>query len=58
MLCDMTEADGLSDYHLELDARDLAPGLDVYELAVEWREVWARTGRRLRSVDGAHLGWM
>ncbi len=40
-------------------ARALIPGADVYALEAEWRDVWARTGRRrLRSADGAFLGWV
>ncbi|MEL6587816.1 MAG: replication initiator protein A [Pseudomonadota bacterium] len=40
-------------------ARALVPGLDVYALEAEWQGVWARTGRRrLRSADGAFLGWV
>ncbi|UWQ19635.1 replication initiator protein A [Jannaschia sp. M317] len=89
MLRDMAQADGLPDYHLEVEAGDvlrvtprdhlveapaaapvlsaealeaaraLAPGWDVYALEAEWREVWATTGRRrLRSADGAFLGWL
>ena len=40
-------------------ARRLAPEWDIYALEAEWRAVWARTGRaRLRSADGAFLGWL
>jgi plasmid replication initiation protein len=40
-------------------ARALAPEWDIYALEAEWRDVWARTGRtRLRSPDGAFLGWL
>ena len=40
-------------------ARALLPGADVYALEAEWRGVWDRTGRaRLRSADGAFLGWV
>ena len=40
-------------------ARELAPGRDVYALEAEWRGVWQRSGRtRLRSPDGAFLGWL
>lgn len=40
-------------------ARDQAPGLDVYALEAEWREVWERSGRpHLRSPDKAFLGWV
>ena len=52
------EAPVLSAQALEA-ARELAPGLDVHALAAEWRDVWAATGRRrLRSADGAFLGWL
>ena len=40
-------------------ARRLMPGRDVHALAAEWQGVWAATGRRrLRSADGAFLGWV
>jgi len=39
--------------------RALMPGADIYALEAEWRGVWAATGkRRLRSPDGAFLGWV
>ena len=40
-------------------ARTLMPGRDVHALEAEWRGMWDRTGRpRLRSADGAFLGWV
>lgn len=40
-------------------ARTMLPGADVYALVADWQGVWVRTGRkRLRSVDGAFLGWV
>ena len=41
------------------EARVLMPRHDVHALAAEWQGVWAATGRRrLRSPDGAFLGWV
>ncbi|MFX0543669.1 replication initiator protein A [Roseovarius sp. S4756] len=41
------------------EARRLAPGMDVYALAEEWRHWWAVSGRtRLRAPDKAFLGWV
>ena len=40
-------------------ARAMVPGADVYALVADWQSVWLRTGRkRLRSADGAFLGWV
>ncbi len=40
-------------------AREMVPGVDVYALVADWQGVWERTGRkRLRSADGAFLGWV
>jgi len=40
-------------------ARAMCPGLDVYALEAQWRETWAQRGHvRLRSPDGAFLGWL
>ena len=40
-------------------AREMVPGADVYALVADWQDVWVRTGRkRLRSADGAFLGWV
>ena len=40
-------------------ARAMVPGADVYALVADWQGVWLRTGRkRLRSADGAFLGWV
>ncbi|WP_299929910.1 replication initiator protein A [uncultured Pelagimonas sp.] len=40
-------------------ARDLAPGWDVYGLEAEWRSYWHRSGRpALRSPGAAFLGFI
>ena len=40
-------------------ARTAAPGVDIYALEAEWRDIWTRTGRtRLRDPDAAFLGWV
>ena len=40
-------------------ARQLAPGSDVYALEAEWRALWMATGRpSLRSPNKAFLGWV
>lgn len=40
-------------------ARDAAPGADVYALVAEWQGFWDDSGRQiLRSPDKAFLGWL
>lgn len=40
-------------------ARGMMPGADVYALEAQWRAVWVQSGApRLRSADGAFLGWV
>jgi len=40
-------------------ARELAPGWDVYVLEADWKGYWASTGRpRLRAPDRAFLGYV
>ncbi len=40
-------------------ARQIAPGADVYALEAQWQSWWAETGRPvLRNADHAFLGWL
>ena len=40
-------------------AREMAPGQDIYALIEEWQGVWRRTGKQvLRNADKAFLGWL
>ncbi|THD76916.1 plasmid replication initiator RepA [Thalassobius vesicularis] len=40
-------------------ARELAPGGDIYALEAEWRAFWVETGRpRLHAPDRAFLAWL
>lgn len=40
-------------------ARALRPGVDVYTLEADWRDMWVASGQpRLRSPDAAFLGWV
>jgi len=40
-------------------ARDMAPGWDIYALEAEWRGFWVASGRqKLARPDKAFLGWL
>ena len=40
-------------------ARDMAPGWDIYALEAEWRGFWVASGRqKLGHADKAFLGWL
>jgi len=40
-------------------AREMAPGWDIYALEAEWRAFWVTAGRqKLTSPDKAFLGWL